>query len=84
MVVLHGGGGVELGQARAALDLERVVGAAVVKVVAEARNQKGQALHLEENNDDIYQFSSFQFGPLCRRWSFEIVSTNLDFLFQIK
>ena len=36
VVVLHGGGGVELGQVGARLDLEGVVGAPVVQVVAEA------------------------------------------------
>ena len=40
VVVLHRGGGVEARQRRARLDLEGVVGAAVVQVVAEARDHQ--------------------------------------------
>ena len=46
-MVLHGGGGVELGQAGAGLDLVGVVGAAVVQIVAQAGDHQGQALNLE-------------------------------------
>ena len=52
MVVLHRRGGVEPRQRRARLDLEGVVGAAVVQVVAEARDHQREALHLGENERD--------------------------------
>ena len=45
VVVLHRGGGVESRQRRAGLDLEGVVGAAVVQVVAQAGHQQPQAGH---------------------------------------
>jgi hypothetical protein len=46
MVVLHRRGGVELRQVRARLDLERVVGAAVVEIVAEAGDHQRETLNL--------------------------------------
>ena len=51
VVVLHRGGGVEARQRRARLDLEGVVGAAVVQVVAEARDHQRQALDLQQITD---------------------------------
>ena len=48
MVVLHGGGGVEPGQAVAGLDLVTVVRPSVVEVMAEAGDDHGQALDLPE------------------------------------
>ena len=47
VVVLHGRGGVEFGQAGAGLDLEGVVGAPVVQVVAQAGDDQRQALKLQ-------------------------------------
>jgi hypothetical protein len=49
MVVLHGRGGVEHGERRVHLRLEGVVCAAVVKVVAQARDQKAKDLNKEKN-----------------------------------
>ena len=48
MVVLHGGGGVEPGQAVAGLDLVTVVRPSMVEVMAEAGDDHGQALDLPE------------------------------------
>ena len=47
-MVLHGACGVELGQGVARLDLEAVVGAPVVEVVAEAGHHQGEAFNLPE------------------------------------
>ena len=44
VVVLHGGGGVEDGQRRLHLRLERVVRTAVVQVVTQARHQQSEYL----------------------------------------
>ena len=48
VVVLHGGGGVELGQAVARLDLVAVVGSPVVQVVTQAGNHHGQTFDLSK------------------------------------
>ena len=53
VVVLHRRGRVELGQARARLDLEGVVRAPVVEVVAQAGNHQGEALHLQDKQGEL-------------------------------